>query len=108
MKKDIICEFITTLLYLSMSYFVFIFTSINKYDWMLASGDTICTIPRTAFDIRVMQASVSFFFLGLPLFIRLIKNIVFHEWCKLLFTVITLSLLLSYGGWLFFVRYYFC
>lgn len=108
MKKDITCEALTTLLYLDIAYFFLMLTSLNKYEWMLDSGDTICNIPRVDFDIRCMQAIFSFFLLALPLCIRLIKNIVFHEYCKLSFTLITLVLLLSYGGWLFFFRYYFC
>jgi hypothetical protein len=51
---------------------------------------------------------VSFLILSTPLFIRLIKNIIFHEHIKLSFTVLTLVLLMIYICWLFLGRYYWC
>lgn len=91
MKKDILCEGITTLLYMAVCAFFLVFPSSNKYD---------------AYDARVTSGTVSFVILSVPLFIRLVKNIVLHEKVKLFFTILTLILLVIYIYWLFMGRYY--
>lgn len=108
MKKDIIIELITSLLYVAISGLFLECTASSKYEFLLQPGESICSVPYNSFETRVMCGVVSFFILTLPLFIRLVKNIIFHEYTKLAFTILTLILLMLYTGWIFFGRYYWC
>ncbi|OAT23697.1 putative membrane protein [Buttiauxella gaviniae ATCC 51604] len=62
MKKYIACELITSIMYFFIAYIVLSICSANKYEWMLNEGEGICGIPRQAFDVRIMQAVISFFY----------------------------------------------
>lgn len=108
MKKDIVVELITSLLYVAISAIFLGFTASSKYEGLLRPGESICSVPYYSFEARVTYAIVSFCILAIPLFIRLVKNIIFHEYTKLAFTIFTLILLMLYTGWLYFGRYYWC
>ena len=64
MLKHKIQTIFEALLYIMLTYWLIdSFFAFNKYDWMLESGDNICSIPSVSGEDRI---SVSYTHLTLP------------------------------------------
>ncbi|MWP22420.1 DUF2645 domain-containing protein, partial [Escherichia coli] len=63
LKKQLLSIF-EALLYIMLTYWLIdSFFAFNKYDWMLESGDNICSIPSVSGEDRILQAMFAAFFL---------------------------------------------
>lgn len=62
LKKQLLSIF-EALLYIMLTYWLIdSFFAFNKYDWMLESGDNICSIPSVSGEDRILQAMIAAFF----------------------------------------------
>lgn len=84
------------------------FFSINKYDWMLKAGDSVCSIPHQSFSNRVLQAGIAAFFLITPLLIALLRNLYLGNLYKTGYYAAIIMGITLYGGWIFFGRFVVC
>lgn len=74
LKKQLLSIF-EALLYIMLTYWLIdSFFAFNKYDWMLESGDNICSIPSVSGEDRILQAMIAAFFLLTPLIILILKK----------------------------------
>ncbi|WP_277950134.1 YjeO family protein [Pectobacterium zantedeschiae] len=94
--------------YFVFAYFVMGLLSINKYDWMIESGDSVCSIPHQSLSNRILQAGVSALLLIIPLFIALVRNIFIKNRYKITYYIVGILCVILYGGWLFFGRFFLC
>lgn len=70
MLKHKIQTIFEALLYIMLTYWLIDAFAFNKYDWMLESGDNICSIPSVSGEDRILQAMIAaFFFLRHLLFL---------------------------------------
>ena len=59
LKKQLLSIF-EALLYIMLTYWLIdSFFAFNKYDWMLESGDNICSIPSVSGEDRILQAMIA-------------------------------------------------
>ncbi|WP_051588703.1 MULTISPECIES: DUF2645 family protein [unclassified Serratia (in: enterobacteria)] len=108
MDKEKVIDIISMLGYFVLAYFSIELFSINKYDWMMDVGDTVCSIPHQSLSNRTLQASIAAFFLVTPLLIALLRNIYIRNRYKTwLYTSGILGVTI-YGGWMFFGRFIWC
>ncbi|PWD71440.1 DUF2645 family protein [Pectobacterium versatile] len=94
--------------YFVFAYFALELLSISKYDWMMESGDSICSIPHQSLSNRTLQAGVAALFLLTPLLIALLRNIYMKNIYKTVYYTIGVLCITLYGGWLFFGRFALC
>lgn len=74
MLKHKIQTIFEALLYIMLTYWLIdAFFAFNKYDWMLESGDNICSIPSVSGEDRILQAMIAAFFLLTPLIILILR-----------------------------------
>ena len=77
MLKHKIQTIFEALLYIMLTYWLIdAFFAFNKYDWMLESGDNICSIPSVSGEDRILQAMIAAFFLLTPLIILILWFVV--------------------------------
>lgn len=63
MLKHKIQTIFEALLYIMLTYWLIdAFFAFNKYDWMLESGDNICSIPSVSGEDRILQAMIAAIF----------------------------------------------
>lgn len=75
MLKHKIQTIFEALLYIMLTYWLIdAFFAFNKYDWMLESGDNICSIPSVSGEDRILQAMIAAFFLLTPLIYSYLKK----------------------------------
>lgn len=84
------------------------FLSLNKYDWMLEPGDSVCSIPHQSFSHRIFQAAIAALFLITPLLIALLRNIYIGNRYMTRFYAAGILGVVLYGGWIFFGRFILC
>ena len=84
------------------------FFAFNKYDWMLESGDNICSIPSVSGEDRILQAMIAAFFLLTPLIILILRKLFMREMFEFWVYVFSLGICLVCGWWLFWGRFIFC
>ena len=84
------------------------FFAFNKYDWMLESGDNICSIPSVSGEDRILQAMIAAFFLLTPLIILILRKLFMREMFEFWLYVFSLVICLGCGWWLFWGRFIFC
>ncbi|MEF4325309.1 DUF2645 family protein [Escherichia coli] len=108
MLKHKIQTIFEALLYILLTYWLIdAFFAFNKYDWMLESGDNICSTPSVSGEDRILQTMIAAFFLLTPLIIILRKLFV-REMFEFWLYVISLVICLVCGWWLFWGRFIFC
>ena len=79
LKKQLLSIF-EALLYIMLTYWLIdSFFAFNKYDWMLESGDNICSIPSVSGEDRILQAMIAAFFLLTPLIILILRKLFMRE-----------------------------
>ena len=91
------------LVYLCMQLF-----SSSEYDWMLEPGESICNLPPDPDDTRDITAPLSLLFLGVPLLIALIRDIIFKDIFKVVLYAFGLTTLIVYWWWSFWGQYSAC
>ena len=80
MLKHKIQTIFEALLYIMLTYWLIdAFFAFNKYDWMLESGDNICSIPSVSGEDRILQAMIAAFFLLTPLIILILRKLFMRE-----------------------------
>ena len=80
MLKQKIKTIFEALLYIMLTYWLIdSFFAFNKYDWMLESGGTICSIPSVSGGDRILQAMIAAFFLLTPLIILILRKLFMRE-----------------------------
>ncbi|EMX1423689.1 DUF2645 family protein [Escherichia coli] len=108
MLKHKIQTIFEALLYIMLTYWLIdAFFAFNKYDWMLESGDNVCSTPSVSGEDRILQTMIAAFFLLTPLIIILRKLFV-REMFEFWLYVISLVICLVCGWWLFWGRFIFC
>ncbi|MBN3125526.1 YjeO family protein [Pectobacterium brasiliense] len=107
-SKEKIVDVISMAGYVVFAYFVMGLLSINKYDWMMESGDSICSIPHQSLSNRTLQAGVAALFLLTPLFIALARNIYMKNRYKTVYYTAGILCVTLYGGWIFFGQFALC
>ena len=109
MLKHKIQTIFEALLYIMLTYWLIdSFFAFNKYDWMLESGDNICSIPSVSGEDRILQAMIAAFFLLTPLIILILRKLFMREMFEFWLYVFTLVICLVCGWWLFWGRFIFC
>ncbi|MDU1471042.1 MAG: DUF2645 family protein, partial [Escherichia coli] len=79
LKKQLLSIF-EALLYIMLTYWLIdTFFAFNKYDWMLESGDNICSIPSVPSEDRILQEIIAAFFLLTPLIIIILRKLFVRE-----------------------------
>ncbi|MCL6361809.1 DUF2645 family protein [Pectobacterium polaris] len=107
-SKEKIVDAISMAGYVVFAYFAMGLLSINKYDWMMESGDSICSIPHQSLSNRILQAGVAALFLLTPLLIALARNIYMKNLYKTVYYTVGILCVTLYGGWFFFGRFALC
>ncbi|EGK9459060.1 DUF2645 family protein [Escherichia coli] len=108
LKKQLLSIF-EALLYIMLTYWLIdTFFAFNKYDWMLESGDNICSIPSVPSEDRILQEIISAFFLLTPLIIIILRKLFVREMFEFWLYVFSLVICLVCGWWLFWGRFIFC
>ncbi|EFG3191755.1 DUF2645 family protein [Escherichia coli] len=108
LKKQLLSIF-EALLYIMLTYWLIdAFFAFNKYDWMLESGDDICSIPSVSGEDRILQAMIAAFFLLTPLIIIILRKLFVREMFEFWLYVISPVICLVCGWWLFWGRFIFC
>ena len=108
LKKQLLSIF-EALLYIMLTYWLIdSFFAFNKYDWMLESGDNICSIPSVSGEDRILQAMIAAFFLLTPLIILILRKLFMREMFEFWLYVFSLVICLGCGWWLFGGRFIFC
>ncbi len=108
MDKEKVIDVISMLGYFVFAYFSIEFFSINKYDWMMEAGDTVCSIPHQSLSNRTFQAALAALFLITPLLIALLRNIYIRNRYRSWFYAVGILWVAAYGGWVFFGRFAMC
>lgn len=106
--KEKIIDILAMMVYFAFSCFSIEFFSISKYDWMLASGENICSIPHQSLNNRILQSCIAAFFLITPLLIALLRNIYIGNRYKIGYYGCGLLAVALYGIWVFFGRFMMC
>lgn len=106
--KEKVIDVFSMLGYFVFAYFSIEFFSINKYDWMMEAGDSVCSIPHQSLSNRTFQAGLAALFLITPLLIALLRNIYIGNRYKVWFYTVGILGIAIYGGWVFFVRFAMC
>ncbi|MTD28695.1 DUF2645 family protein [Erwinia sp. J316] len=106
--KDKVLDLLSMLGYSVFVYLAIELLSINKYDWMLQPGDSICSIPHQSIGNRILQAGIAAFFLITPLLIALIRNFYIGNRYKTRYYFAGVIGVAAYGGWMFFGRFLVC
>lgn len=91
------------LVYLCMQVF-----SIGEYDWMREPGDSMCSVPLDPDDTRDITAPLFLFFLGTPLLIALVRDIIFRNVFKAALYCFGLTVVIVYWWWSFWGQYGAC
>ena len=108
LKKQLLSIF-EALLYIILTYWLIdSFFAFNKYDWMLESGDNICSIPSVSGEDRILQVMIAAFFLLTPLIILILRKLFMREMFEFWVYVFSLGICLVCGWWLFWGRFIFC
>ncbi|MFP2676264.1 DUF2645 family protein [Escherichia coli] len=108
LKKQLLSIF-EALLYIMLTYWLIdAFFAFNKYDWMLESGDNICSILSVSGEDRILQAMIAAFFLLTPLIILILRKLFVREMFEFWLYVFSLVICLVCGWWLFWGRFIFC
>ncbi|WP_350315821.1 YjeO family protein [Pectobacterium aroidearum] len=107
-RKGNIVDVIAMVGYFLFAYFIMELLSINKYDWMMEPGDSICSIPHQPFRNRTLQAGAAALFLVTPLLIALARNLYMKNRYKTVYYMVGILCVTVYGGWLFFGRFALC
>ncbi|MDX6917533.1 DUF2645 family protein [Pectobacterium carotovorum] len=107
-SKENIVDVISMVGYLAFAYFSLELFSINKYDWMIEPGDSVCSILHQSFSNRLLQAGLAALFLITPLFIALARNLYMRNRYKTVYYMVGILCVTLYGGWLFFGRFALC
>ncbi|WP_181375136.1 DUF2645 family protein [Pectobacterium carotovorum] len=81
---------------------------IGEYDWMREPGDSVCSVPLDPDDTRDITAPLFLFFLGTPLLIALVRDIIFRNVFKAVLYGFGLTVVIVYGGWSFWGQYGAC
>lgn len=94
-------------------YFILVYLcmqviNISEYDWMFEPGDSVCSIPRDPDDTKDITAPLFLFFLGTPLLIALIRDIIYRDIFKAVLYGIGLVMLIIYWWWSFWGQYSVC
>ena len=94
-------------------YFILVYAcmqvfNISEYDWMREPGDSVCSIPRDPDDTRDITAPLFLFFLGTPLLIALIRDIIFRDLFKAILYGFGLTVVIIYWWWSFWGQYSAC
>ncbi|WP_409160857.1 DUF2645 family protein [Pectobacterium sp. B2J-2] len=100
-SKEIILDAISMVGYFAFAYFSLELFSINKYNWMMASGDSVCNIPHQSFSNRILQTGLAALFLITPLFIALARNFYMRNLYKTAYYMVGILCITLYGSWLF-------
>ena len=107
LKKQLLSIF-EALLYIMLTYWLIdSFFAFNKYDWMLDSGDNICSIPSVSGEDRILQAMIAAFFLLTPLIIIILRKLFVREMFEFWLYVCSFVICLVCGWWLFLGRFIF-
>ncbi|AIA69199.1 YjeO family protein [Pectobacterium atrosepticum] len=107
-SKEKVVDAISMVGYFVFAYVVMELLSINKYDWMMESGDSICSIPHQPLSNRILQAGVAALLLITPLFIALARNLFIKNRYKIAYYIAGILCIALYGGWLFLGRFALC
>lgn len=107
-SKEKIVDAISMVGYFVFAYFALELFSINKYDWMMESGDSICSIPHQSLSHRTLQAGVAALFLLTPLLIALARNIYMKNRYKTVYYTAGILCVTLYGVWIFFGQLALC
>ena len=108
LKKQLLSIF-EALLYIMLTYWLIdTFFAFNKYDWMLESGDNICSIPSVPSEDRILQEISAAFFLLTPRIIIILRKLFVREMFEFWLYVFSLVICLVCGWWLFWGRFIFC
>ncbi|HGM5492137.1 TPA: DUF2645 family protein [Serratia fonticola] len=94
-------------------YFIFVYLcmqvfSIGEYDWMLEPGGSVCAVPLDPDDMRDITAPLFLFFLGTPLLIALVRDIIFRNVFKAVLYGFGLAVVIVYWWWSFWGQYAAC
>ncbi|UPQ73919.1 DUF2645 family protein [Kluyvera ascorbata] len=84
------------------------FFAFNKYSWMMAPGDTVCSIPKTSGYDRILQACFSAFIILTPLVIILLRKLYTRNWFGVWLNFFAVLACLCAGWWVFWGRNIFC
>lgn len=106
--KEKIVDVLSMVGYFAFAYIVIEFLSINKYDWMIEPGDTVCSIPHQSLGNRTLQAGITALFLVTPLLIALLRNFYISNRYKTRYYGLGILGIVLYGGWIFFGRFMVC
>lgn len=109
MRKSYFKGIFEAVIYVLFSYWVVnkLF-SINKYSWMLDGGDTLCSIPHTSNDSRLLQYCIFLFFFATPVVIIIFRYIYTRRFFNLFLYIFVLLSIIFSGWWLFWGRYDYC
>lgn len=91
------------LVYLCMQVF-----NISEYDWMREPGDGVCSIPRDPDDTKDITAPLFLLFLGTPLLIALIRDIIFRDLFKAILYAFGFTVVIIYWWWSYWGQYGSC
>ncbi|OMQ19571.1 DUF2645 family protein [Serratia oryzae] len=106
--KEKVIDIVSIVGYFAFAYLAIEFFSINKYDWMLEPGDSVCSIPHQSFSNRTLQAGIAALFLITPLLIALLRNLYIRDRYKTGYYATGILGVTLYGGWVFFGRLVVC
>lgn len=106
--KETIIDAVSMVGYFAFAYIAIEFFSINKYDWMLEPGDSVCSIPHQSLSNRTLQAGIAALFLITPLLIALLRNLYISNRYKTGYYAAGILGVSLYGGWVFFGRFLVC
>jgi len=91
------------LVYLCMQVF-----STGEYDWMREAGDSVCSAPFDPDDTTDLTAPLFLLFLGTPLLIACIRDIIFRNVFKAVLYGFGLAVVIVYWWWSFWGQYIAC
>lgn len=109
MLKQKLLSIFEALLYIMLAFWLAEnFFAFNKYDWMIETGENICSIPSLPEEERILQAVIAAFFLLTPLIIIILRKLCVREIFEFWLYVFSLVICLVFGWWLFWGRLIFC
>ena len=106
--KEKLIDLLSMVGYFAFAYLAIEFFSLNKYDWMLEPGDSICSIPHQSLGNRSIQAGIAAFFLITPLLIAFLRNLYIGNRYRMNYYAAVILGVALYGGWMFFGRFIAC
>lgn len=109
MSKQKLITFLEAMAYLILAHSAAsLFFAFNKYSWMLAPEDSICSIPHPSGEDRIWQSAIAAFFLLTPLIVILTRKAFIRNVFGFALYTAALIIALIDGWWLFWGRYLFC